>query len=469
MMHRGVVTALEQEEAIAVATPDPVVPDVVIEDTANSVETDIIEANDVAADIEAATTDTEESLEIAEALESIAEDLKVSMANGGLDRYAASAIDRSVKYMYGRLGINKQAMPSMESFGGVSNRIESTRLAMENIKEGLKKAWEAVVAAFEKIMQWAKDFYTKVFQSFDKLQARAEEFAKKAGELKGDAKEKEIENDRIAKALSLGGKFDVNALVENTGILTQANIISNKNANINSAKAWISDIQSSIDDAEFTSKLKAEPINEALPGFNKISNPETEGFSKPKEGLFLYRSEELPGNKAILYRWVDSTKSGEEAAKLFGGKDGIGSNLGDFNPKQAELKDTKLPVLTSEQVGKLTAKVIEICKAASNYKKNLPEVEAEKKKMIAAAKRLSTGDTDTKIARGIASAIASNIDQPAAAINIYLLNTCKVMLDYVSLSMKQYGAKAEAKPEEKKPEDKPEEKPAEPAAEPKAE
>ena len=455
-MHRGVVAALEQEEVIAAANE----PEVVIEDTANSAETDIIEVNDTAADIEAATAETEESVEIAEALESIADDLKISMANGGMDRYSAQAINRGVTYMYSRLGIESPAMPSMESFGGVSNRIEGTRLAMENIKEGLKKAWEAIVAAFERIMQWAKDFYTKVFQSFDKLQARAEEFAKKAGELKGDKKESEIENDRIAKALCIGGKFDIDAVFGNASILTQANGISNKNANINSAKSWISDIESAKDDADFTSKLKIESVDGTIPGFSKIANPESVGFSKPKDGLVIYRSEELPGNKAILYRWVDSAKSGEEVAKLFGGKDGIGANLGEFNPKQTELKDVKLPVLSGEQIGKMTAKVIEICKAASNYKKNLSEVEAEKKKMIAAAKKLSTGDKDTKVARSVAAAISGNIDQPAAALNIYLLNTCKVMLDYVSLSANQYGAKADAKAEAKA-----EEKPAEPKAE----
>ena len=460
MGHRGVVAAFEQEEIIAAAAAaaDPAEPVnqepelTVVEDPANSAETEIIEANDLGADIEAGTQEVEESVGIVEALESIADDLKLSMANGGMDRYSASALGRSVQYMYGRVGIERPVTMSMEAFGGTTSKIEATRIAMEDIKETAKKAWAGIIAAIERLIQWGKDFYTKVFTSYEKIGARAEEIIKKGNEVGSKtAKETEFENERIAKGLAIAGKVDVNAIVGNSHLDAFAAGLGFQDKSLPAYDDTIRTFESSKTDEEFLSKFET-PGADFGGAFTKVSNPESSGYAVPKERLTLFVTQEMPGGKAIALRYPAETLKGKDAIDVMGGGNGLGGSLVDFEPSKKKDAPSKIATLKSDEIVKLAEKVKSLCAAAEGYKGTLDKVAAVKKKMVDAVKKVSTNDEDMKSAQKAASAMSVNLDQPSGAINIYLLNTCKTMLDYASESLKQYGA-GDVKKEEGKPAD----------------
>jgi len=450
---RGLVAAMEEEEVKVVAPVAPVEggepveePTVVIPDNADSPETEMIEVVEAAADGEEQEAVIEETTEIVEALESIADALAVSAANGGLDKHAAAAVGIATQYMYDRVGIKTKSMPALESFGGTSTRIGSTQLALEDIKDKIKTIWAAIIAGIEKAIQMAKDFYTKVFSSFEKLGARAEELAKKAPAVGDKAANSEIENERLFKSLNLSGKIEVDKLVNNDALKIAIGSIVGKEFFINSAKEYAKDMADAKTDEEFIASLKIPGMPmEAF--FSEISNPESEGFEKPKDGLTLYKSDELPGGKTVVYRIPKSELTGKDALAVFG-KNGLGATFAAFNPK-AEAKDGKLPVLSKEQAANMAKFISDLCKTAENYKKNLDEVNRAKNELITASKKMASSDADIKAARIVATTAASNIDQPAAAINVYALGTFKAMLDYIEQSLKEYKSDTPAAKEEK--------------------
>ncbi len=146
----GLVAALEQEE---IAKVEAAIAEAPIGDNASSLETDLIEVSEIAAGADGDAVETEEAVDVVTALESIAEALGQSAKNGGMDRYAAEALGLAVDHMYKRVGLKRQAMPALESFGQTSSRMRATQIALEDIKEQVAKIWAAIVAAISKAIE----------------------------------------------------------------------------------------------------------------------------------------------------------------------------------------------------------------------------------------------------------------------------------------------------------------------------
>ena len=117
---------------------DDVVEDLRGDDT---VEGEMLEVQEAASDVQLDEEAVEELEEAAEGLEAIALSLESEMANGGLDpqaaQFAAHAIDAHTK----RLGVSSSIVPSMESFGGASGKLQGTQVSLEGLKDILAKIW----------------------------------------------------------------------------------------------------------------------------------------------------------------------------------------------------------------------------------------------------------------------------------------------------------------------------------------
>jgi len=448
---RGTVAALEDDNAVvdpAIPTPvdptvvDPVeVPPVVepIGDNAESLETDLIEVADDLTGAEQEAAETEEAVEVVEALESIRDSLAISAANGGLDRHAAAAIGTATDYMYKRVGMGKKSMLSLESFGGTTSRVGATQLTMEALTEDIKKIWASIIAAFEKAIQWAKDFYTKVFVSYEKLGKRAEELSKKATDIKGEMGEKEIENARLVKSLNVDGKVGSEIIEGAKQLITVAKSLAGAN-NAAEAEKIAGVLEASKTDEEFLGKFELESNAAFVPEGSDVSNPEEAGFAAPKEGLTIVRGKELPGGRAIVGRVNKEVLKGKAAVAAVGGATGRGVTLGAFNSKAAEVTAKAVPTLNKENAIAVANAVSEIAKAGTEYKSKIDAVTVAKKKLVEASKKVANGTDGVKSAKTVASSLASTIDQPAASINVYMLNTGKALLDYVEESLKQFKA-----------------------------
>ena len=114
-------------------------------------------------------------------LEAVANQLENSIPGGGVEPLSARIAEMAVESIYNRLGINKRAMPSLEDFNSTSSRIAATKLAVENIRETVQKAWKAICEFFKKLYNSIVNFIKSTLQKLGFIDSY-EKKAKKAKE-----------------------------------------------------------------------------------------------------------------------------------------------------------------------------------------------------------------------------------------------------------------------------------------------
>lgn len=165
-----------------------------------------IEVNEVGEEAEESTEVVDELDEAAATLESIAVSLEAHIQEGGIDATAATYLNLALAGVAGRIGL-KSNTPSLESFGGSSDRLAATQVSLEEVKESIKKVAQAVKNAIIRAVQGMLAFFARVFGGMKKIEARATELKKAVAGAKGkkaDGKVKLMGTSR----LSLGKKFD---------------------------------------------------------------------------------------------------------------------------------------------------------------------------------------------------------------------------------------------------------------------
>lgn len=422
-----------------VETPAPT-EELAVEDNAESLETDLIELTDDKAEQDDREVQVDEAEEVAEALESIAEVLKVSAANGGMDRYAAEAISIATQHMCARVGIQKKPMPAMESFGGLSSRVNSTEVAMEGIADAAAKIWASIIAHLKKAIDWAADFFSNVFNTWGKIEKRAKELESKKATITGGAKASKITNARLAKALSISGAVSKNIVIDTDKFGSVVKSV------FDGAKDNATDIATDIADLVTRFESVQNDINNfELPGLSggflkKVPNPVADGFSTKLlyKDLVNVRSIEIFGGKAIVGIMPERTLTGKAAIAAVGD---ISIGLGAFKPKAPEVTAEELDVLTPEEIGQIAQAVGRIATTGLAYKNHLPAIQDAKKKVVAIAEKFtkagpSSVNESFNSMRTVAAAYTRFADQPAASMALYSLNTCKALLDYVEVSIK---------------------------------
>lgn len=426
----GLVAALENEEI----TPEETAP---VGDNAESLETDLLEVSDSSTEGDVEAEQTEEATEVAEALESIAECLKISAANGGLDRHAAAAVGTAVEHLYARVGIRGTAMPALESFGGTSSRVGATQIALEDMKGKIASIWKAIIDAIKRAYQWVVDHFNKVFGAAEKLQKRAQKVAAAADGLSGKAKETAFENASIFKALHVGGSVSaLPASMQKAADFAKEGLVTHGGDTVKQGKELIEAIQD------------VSKINGLRLGGTGAPGKETNAYGEAGEGMVWRQvSDVLPGNVAFVTRAPAAEKTGVEALAVFGK---LKAGIMPADPKAKEPTQTKVNTLAAGDIAK-TAKVVEglatdlvgfrktnqelqavlkeAVKAAEKASKEFEKDEDGEKKAVGAAVRAATGNLANYLIGGFKS------------LSEYSLRTGKAALDYCELSAKQYDGK----------------------------
>ena len=203
---RGLVAAMENIDGAPGA--DEVIP------AADSAETSLLETTEAGAEVTGTLDDIESATADADSLGAIAETMESTEETGGLDPVAAQVAEVAVESICTRLGVQRRKPYAMESFGDKSRRVGATRYAVEEIKDVLKRVWDAIIAAFGKVKEFLKNFFKALFDSNEKLAQRADALVNKATNAKGAPKEKEIAAGGFGKALATGGSFKKSAVIE---------------------------------------------------------------------------------------------------------------------------------------------------------------------------------------------------------------------------------------------------------------
>lgn len=417
--------------------------DLELGDAPESLETDMLEVNDEAVAASDDEAQTDEASETVEALENAVLALESAVQSGGLDSHGAHILDLHTKSLYAKVGLKRQSVPALESFGGTSTRQRSTTVALEDIKDTIKKIWEKIVAAIKSAINWVKERFDKIFGAASKLEARAKALVEKAGATSGTAKEKTFESDRLVKALHINGSVP-------SSIGTNASALQKLGAAIfGEATNW----NGTVADAMVETIEQPEKVGDfqlpAMPnGATMGLKPAGADFGDAGNGMNFLVGDEMPGGMALVARVPSAAAKGVEAIELLSR---TSFSIGAHNPKAKDPSKTQLSTLAPSEAEKVAAGVQALAEELQSYKRSLEKLSATKQKIVAAAEKAgkaadnSSDDagarTGNKALAKLGMAVPKLIDQPAVGFAAYALNTGKALLDYVELSLKQYGAK----------------------------
>lgn len=430
MTSRGLM-ALENEDQLPVESD-------ALGEAADSLETDLIDVVEEEADAAEHEAQIDEAIETAEALESIADSLESIAQNGGLDKNGAIVLNLGLEHMYSRLGMGgRKGVAALESFGGTSSRVGATTISMEDIREQAKKIWDAIVAQIKKAIAWVQERFTKIFGAANKLEARAKAVAEKAGNTSGNAKEKTFENERLVKALHIGG-----AVPKTIG--NNANEMKEVAASVfGQITTWNGDAGDKIVEAMDDPKKAADFTMPAMPSVPHATDGGAD-FGDAGTGMKFVRSKELPGGQAVIGRIPAGEAKGVEGLELLSR---MTFNVGKANPKAKEPSKSAVETLAPSEAEKVATAVAGVAEEIQSYKKSMEKLKKTKERIVQAAEKAgknsanSEGDDRAayKALQKLGSAVTKIIDQPAGAYSVYALNTGKALLDYCELSLKQYA------------------------------
>ncbi len=438
-MRKGLFATLEDETGLAqqVGEQGPVVPEVVAEVAEGSAELsqDAGEVGDLVAQVEDAQLADQE-------LQQVADTMQQSIDEGtGLDTGAAQMAEIATESIMNRLGLKGQRIiPATESFGSSNSRVAATRIAIESVGEKIKAIWEGILKFLKMVWQKITDFFAKFFSNSEKMEKAAEELKKKVVQVQGEPSKEQTVPATAFKAFNVGGKVNINTIGEIIG----NHISVTKNTNdgfkltgelIKACEGIITDLKSGKEtDIEKTFESLGEKLPKAYLG------PEAK-ISKGDDGSYV----------AVVGPFVDGINF--KFSVKFGKDKDLESIT--FETKEDESKvEPTLEVLNKQQLEDACNKVIELAKATTEYKKNLPTIKKVSdesiklvESIITIADKYAEGQDAPQFKKNLsviktAVTSLSNTNSRVAtmlpAANVRAGNRC---LNFVSASLKAYKVK----------------------------
>ena len=422
---KGLVAAMEDETQAAELAID--------ESGADSAEADIVEATDISADVEAGTAEVEQASADAETLTRIADTAEAAEEEGGLDPVAAEIAEIAVESIYARLGVTRNSYPALESFSGKTGRKRATQIAVEDIKETVKKIWAAVVVAFQKMVDFVKNFFAKIFDANRKLLSRINSLEKQTRNLK----------------LQPGGKVKASGVISQTDAKTKEEALKAIEATPGEIEAMFG---ASGDIAE---GMKEFPkIKELLAGGGDLSNLSIKQLQDAHSKFtMIARDKEGAIGKKFELATADKSLNPDLKVPEF--------KFEFKNPFSSEGKE--LDALKTDEIQKVLKAAETIVKFNIGSKTLVSALEAGMKITIEAAKKVSEGVDDKdenakNITEGsrVAQRLITSTGNSAIKVVTFSAKTgmdvAKAAIDYVERSVKASGGEdvKEEKKEEKK-------------------
>ena len=408
----------------------------------------------------------------AEQTEEVAEVLEDDVAQErALDPTAAKLLKLTFQNIVGKQYAGR-TLPATESFDGSrSEARENTRIALEGIKETLKKFWEAIKAQFKKVYEKVKSWIVKTFSAAKKLKERAQKLQQKANDTVGTIEEKSFSFGQT-KTIAVDGKYNEPGSLT-TGL---SNIRKWIDGNITVKKSddyenIIEKAQSAVEKAvkslgssgNVTLRDHAGVMKELTEGAHLSIAPLSTATPEPKlADMFsggkdskdsVQMSQSLPGGKAIFKVvargdgeiTIDSLTKRVKNSRLILGND-------KYNPRDVSEGDVK--TLTTSQIDKVCDDVIEIAETSYTYEKaweKRDKFQAKLEREIDAIVKDVNSDNEDKndsradrIVRDYATAFTTSVRRRTtfeSQFISYALNVGSAMLNYSERSLAQHKAK----------------------------
>ena len=418
------------------------------------------EAADEDAAADKLENEAEQTEEVAEVLE---EDVAQERA---LDPTAAKLLKLTFQNIVGKHYAGR-TLPATESFNGSrSEARENTRIALEGVKETLRKFWEAIKAQFKKVYNKVKDWIVKTFSAAKKLSERAKKIQDKANSTVGTIEEKSFSFGQT-KAIAVEGKYnepgklttglnDLRKVIVGTVTELKKDTVDSKIEDLVTAiKNGFSGSGSSRVTADVAGLRTA--VQKTISGATLGTITTTVGdVDKYKaqfgdvadsniEGVFGF-----PGSKAIIaVTYTGAQNTIESAVKaLKGNKLLLAADK--YNPRDVSEGDVK--TLTISQIDKVCDDVIEIAESVYTFEKNWKEndkfVEKVQKEVDDSIKDFDQEEdadsTDQRHFRNFCNSAVGAIRRHTnfkANLCSYGVTTSNAFLNYAERSLAQHKAK----------------------------
>lgn len=427
--NRGLVFAMEEiqeEESAAAVAEAPLAVD--------SLETEMLDVNEQAMEIDDTNTAIEEAVEDTDTLEDIANVMDDSVEEGGMDPVAAKVAEVAVESIYARLGVKKShSLPAMESFGSKGTRIAATKIAVEGIKEGIKYVWEQIKAAAAKVWGWIKSFLATIFNTAGKLKERAIALGAKIKGLIGKkpsaAKVRSLSYTELSEGIKATEEL-ANASASNTESMAQPMTDSNF---VNAVK-----------DESSLEKLKA--IDVKLSGFKSDGKVD-------EDGNITYKSEPMVDGSVIEVKIPSKTTMGEAFLKALSkqtvrkSKKGAKS-VATEDDSITDVKFTEVNTATPEEMIGVCEKISIIAKVTEAAKSIAAKISSTANSFLQMIKNIGTAIVNA--AKDVAgmfqrafSAISRTVSSFIAMVYNSIVSSGKAALDWVEKHYRAYTAKKE--------------------------
>jgi hypothetical protein len=288
---------------------------------------------------------------------------------------------------------------SLESFGTKGTRVQSTKLAIEGIKETAKAIWDKITAAITSMWNSVSAWFAKLFDANTKMGERAKKIAAGAAAAKGKtAAEAEVGGGFIKK-LVLEGKFVSKSIGDNL-----------------SEVAYL--VTSSAKAAMETSRLlqsvkSSEEVAKTIASIDDLVKTNID-----------IKSTRFLGDKSI---------------KINDGKVTVGS----FDETAKEVEQSVAPTADLVVITDIAKNAGSISVAVTAGKKSIDEAQKAVKTFTATMKKLAVGVTDEtaasmKEAQAAAPKASANLAALVTKLNGVAVSTAGAALDYAEKSLALY-------------------------------
>ena len=415
----------------------------------DNLETHLLEVADSTAEGEAREQAIDEAEDTVEELEADLADAEVAQESGGLSKDAAAILQRNVANNLNRIGLAAPHAVAVESFGSASSRASSTRLAMEGIKDGIRRAWEAIIAAIKKSIQWVKDHFNKVFGSYEALVKRAKAVAQRAENTTGSIEERAFENDGLYARLMTGAKTVAVSDLTGTFKTVTETVLGKMDDFVTKAESAVEKVSALDKETMAVPADVTSLLNDSLSLLGSAAKDVSDDDKKKyvpdaeKAHYTVQAVSNLPGNKHVV---VVAGAANDAAARPALFKVKLEAQL----TKNADVSGKKLATLTVDQITSIAEMIENLAGEFVQSRNKFDKIADAKAKLVKQAERVSkleyTSEDENAAA---AKASGKEVQKTIMSINrllgdfpaqytAYFVTTAKSALDYCELSLRNY-------------------------------
>jgi len=344
--------------------------------------------------------------------------------------------------------MHESVTPSVESFGGASERVNSTTIAVEGIKEVAKSVWAAITKAIRASIAYVKAWFRKLMEALPAIKKRAESIKDKAenGDI-GTIDKKDFELGGLVKAMTINDS--VASIDDVLGSLKGAATTYLSKTN----DSRIKNLEKIADELKFQDTVPtngykdlADLVTVAATGA-KSKNKLTGDKRFVAVGVAYTHSDHLPGNKMVVSSELASTPTEDRA--------GVAKAISAFKvtmttsvEKPKDIKGTtKVSTLATSAIIKACDEVISIVEIIEGFNKEYSKVESAKEAIIKAGDAVTSNysdDTKTEVKNfadtqiKVANVALVTIDNPGITLTGHIASTVKSVLSLCDKSLSNY-------------------------------